>query len=606
MPTLDRSTNTPSGAHSGYELGSSRPASFLKQRLSPQKKFSPSIGANHSSEIKTISPQLQMELSDLFAKMAVCVNMEEKYKLLDKFRDKGIKAANPTERSVDLSGLIIKETSTHERKHTINYQNETMSRGTDSTRTPEQANYDLKILSSLKRLYKMESNPKNDVCLNSSTNTIDLPEMPCLSTNTIDLPEIPCLVQYPNDFPNELVLEIFKFLIQGSNSSAVKDVVNFSGVCKSFHNVVQSFSAFRCFLNTIILQTNPMKADAICKFPLITRHPNNNSLIMRIDISGVLNLHDDLMEKIGLSCPDLQFITMGSLDDRNAKISDAGITILSQLCPKLQSVMIKCPSALTDVALVNLSITAPNLRELSITHMAADQPEVGYSISNIGVLALLHGCKQLTHLTIGKSAQNSSGSNISMELFSLIETTLSLETLSLTYCMRPSLPLCDEGLDDLSAKCPDLKRLELSSKDGIQQTTNLVTDDGLTRFFGRCKKITHLRLGKFTRLSEEFLTSMSSLCPQLRGIDLSGLSFSAEKLKKILSGWPLLEELFLDHCKLKDPLNEALQYYPNVKGLSVEGVTLSAGDYGFFEDRTLSKQRSPFPSQLLEELPSEQ
>jgi F-box and leucine-rich repeat protein GRR1 len=260
----------------------------------------------------------------------------------------------------------------------------------------------------------------------------------------------------------------------------------------------------------------------------------NRDRLLSLDLSGCKGLTDGGFEVVGRALPSLTFLNLSS-----ARITDAGMRIITHNCWKLQTLLMRDLYLISD--------------EVFVFDLAGD------------------GRRQVDENMLS-----------------------SLTELDLTDCTR----LTDNAVASLSLRCPSLAVLRLSGCSNMTDTAldcllrdpryghargqNLVrlyfafciqlTNAGLQRLCEGCEKLEVLDLSGCVHLTDDVISAVAKFCPHLQRLGLARCKRLTDRALCILADYLWIEHLDISHCNKVTHIFKSILY--NLRNVILENDRL--------------------------------
>jgi F-box and leucine-rich repeat protein 2/20 len=254
---------------------------------------------------------------------------------------------------------------------------------------------------------------------------------------------------------------------------------------------------------------------------------------------------------IGLACPALINIELKVIGyDR--KITDNGVSAITQGCPLLQSINLQEFDEITDASIIAIGFGCPRLLTLQVKDCNR--------ITDIGMCALAQGCPLLQVLNFGRRTLDPFSKRNNQELY----YDLSIK--------RNRFHITDIGIRAIAQGCPSIRSIvvvkravsvidhliplgigcrELLTVD-LDECSN-VTDAGVRAMVQNCSLLQSISLQKCGGITDATLSTIGLGCCRLQKIHISNcIQITDIGVCSLARGCPLLRSITLDGCRLTD------------------------------------------------------
>ncbi len=222
--------------------------------------------------------------------------------------------------------------------------------------------------------------------------------------------------------------------------------------------------------------------------------------LRKLDLKSNLHITNADLIALAHGCPQLSGVDF-ALAGRAT--SDAGMTLLVQSCPKLETISLPHSDSITDASLVALAHFCPRLQKVSVSN--------GHSITDAGILAMSTHCIHLKCLSL-------TGSQITDAALNSLSTHLSkLSELRLQDCKE----VTSSGIAQL-VRCNNLSSLKV-------WRCAKVGDAGVIAVVQNCHRLRTLWLWDLSAVTNRFAEVCIALKVRVK-VSFNGTGVTADKV----------------------------------------------------------------------------
>ncbi|RHZ84511.1 hypothetical protein Glove_80g5 [Diversispora epigaea] len=293
------------------------------------------------------------------------------------------------------------------------------------------------------------------------------------------------------------------YLLQLHISSCKVSNDELYGIARSCPNLRHLKIKWCCGLSDRVIS----KITQICLLESLSVSCNSKGIKRSSELN---NMKDTTLCKIANSCPNLQYLKLGS-----SKITDISLRTVAQSCINLRCLKLGYSKHITDISIIKIAQNCPYLEYLGLQTSNitdASLKQIAESCPKLLILSLV-GCQKITDG--GICAISSACPN--MQLYALedcegitdisvkkiAQSNLNLKYLNLVWCHLIS----DESICEIARLCPKLEGLQLESCD--------ITDTSIYAIAHSCHNLRGLNIKDCHYLSDVAINTLISRKPNI-------------------------------------------------------------------------------------------
>lgn len=282
-------------------------------------------------------------------------------------------------------------------------------------------------------------------------------------------------------------------------------------------------------------------------------------------------------ESIDCSCSSVDDRLFVAIDNkllhtlhlRNNIVTDTGLLMIAQGCPRLRNVGLHYNSMISDGGLLALATNLPGMTSIDLNYL--------WNVTSIGVFAIAERCPALRHISLQGNGRAADNTVLSFRSISAIASWCpKLQTINVSFSKKfsnQSLALLassckelrsfslgecdlitDKAIATIANSCPELECLHIgtykfNNEDGTLSYHNAISDESFKIVGQKCSKLVNFSIA-YNNVSDVGIAALSRGCPKLQSFSANNCpSISTAGIMALTHGCKELRTINLSKCE---------------------------------------------------------